>query len=232
MLKGRTMSNLEIRPARAEEMPEFARQAARQLAMPEAIFAADAGVDDVRLRQWRTSATTYAFWPLQIRLAGRAVKIAGVTQVSTHPAHRRRGYLRAVTRAHFERMHAQGEVAFAGLHPAWVELYQRYGYGVANIRHVYRMEPRHIRFHHPLPVRGRVRELIMPEAFGQLVEVYRRFREDRTGMVHRGRAMWEAGALQEPLRPASAVWFWPMRRVGRCWAPLSIITVAAPGSCA
>jgi chemotaxis protein methyltransferase CheR len=75
-----------------------------------------------------TIATTYAAWPLQIRLAGRAVRIAGVTQVSTHPAHRRRGYLRAVSKKHFETLHEKREVAFAGLHPAWVALYQRYGY--------------------------------------------------------------------------------------------------------
>jgi predicted acetyltransferase len=124
--------------------------------------------------------------------------MAGVTQVSTHPAHRRRGYLRAVTRRHFEAMHAQREVAIAGLHPSWVSVYQRYGYGVVNVRHGYRIEPRNILFHHPLDPRGRVREVDPASEFGLLVEVYRRFREDRTAMVHRGRAMWDAGALQEP----------------------------------
>ena len=31
-----------------------------------------------------------------------------------------------------------------------------------------------------------------------LVELYRRFRADRTGYIHRGRAMWEAGVLASP----------------------------------
>lgn len=192
------MANVEIRPARPQEMAEFARQAARQLALPEAMFAGMAADWTMCAFADGALATTYAAWPLQIRLAGRAVKIAGVTQVSTHPAHRRRGYLRAVTRKHFEQMHERREVAFAGLHPAWVAIYQRYGYGGVNIRHVYRVAPQDIRFHHPVKRPGRVREVDPAAGFGLLVDVYRRFREDRTALVHRGRAMWEAGALQEP----------------------------------
>lgn len=192
------MPNVEIRPARAEEMGEFARQAARQLALPPEMF-------DGMAPEWTMCAivdgaiaTTYAAWPLQIRLAGRAVRIAGVTQVSTHPAHRRRGYLRAVTQRHFEQLHQAGEVAFAGLHPAWVAIYQRYGYGSVHQRHGYRIAPRDIAFHHPLPAAGRLRELDPIRDFATLVEVYRRHREDRTGLVHRGRAMWFAGPLQPP----------------------------------
>ncbi len=192
------MPDVEIRPARAEEMAEFARQAARQLALPEAMFAGMSPDWTMCAVVEGGIATTYAWWPLQIRLAGRAVRIAGVTQVSTHPAHRRRGYLRAVTRRHFEQMHARREVAFAGLHPAWVAIYQRYGYGSVNVRHAYRIAPRDIGFHRPVAVGGRVREVDAAGEFGTLVEVYRRFREDRTGLVHRGRAMWQAGALQAP----------------------------------
>lgn len=60
------------------------------------------------------------------------------------------------------------------------------------------IEPRNIQFHHPLTPRGRIREVNPVTEFGLLVEVYRRYREDRTARVHRGRAMWEAGALHEP----------------------------------
>ena len=192
------MAQVEIRPARAEEMGEFARQAARQLALPPEMF--DGMAPDWTMCAFVDGAiaTTYAAWPLQIRLAGRAVRIAGVTQVSTHPAHRRRGYLRAVTQRHFERLHEAGEVAFAGLHPAWVSIYQRYGYGSVHQRHGYRIAPRDIGFHRTLALSGRLRELDPVRDFSTLVEVYRRYREDRTGLVHRGRAMWFAGALQAP----------------------------------
>jgi predicted acetyltransferase len=166
--------------------------------MPEALFAGMkpewtlcAFVDGVL-------ATTYAFWPLQVRLNGRAMPMAGVTQVSTHPAHRRRGYLRAVARKHFEQMHERRKVAIAGLHPSWMAIYQRFGYGTVSVRHSYRVEPRNILFHHALSPRGRVREVDPATEFGLLVDIYRRFREDRTAMVHRGGAMWDAGALQEP----------------------------------
>ncbi len=189
---------VEVRPVRADELPQLARQASRQLAMPEAIFG---GMKP----EWTLCAfvdgelaTTYAFWPLQVRLNGRAMKMAGVTQVSTHPAHRRRGYLRAVTRKHFETMHEQRKVAIAGLHPSWMAIYQRFGYGTVSVRHSYRAAPRDILFHHPLVTPGRVREVDPVSEFGLLVEIYRRFREDRTAMVHRGGAMWNAGALQEP----------------------------------
>jgi predicted acetyltransferase len=192
------MPNVEIRPARPEEMPEFAHQASRQLALPEAMLAGMAPDRTLCAFVDGELATTYAVWPLQVRLNGRAVPMAGVTQVSTHPAHRRRGYLRAVTRKHFEQMHERREVAVAGLHPSWVAIYQRFGYGTVSVRHTYRVEPRNIQFHHPLPLHGRVREVNLASEFGVLVEIYRRFREDRTAMVHRGRAMWDAGALQEP----------------------------------
>jgi predicted acetyltransferase len=192
------MPQVEIRAARAEEMGEFAHQASRQLAMPEGLFAGMAPERTLCAFVDSALATTYAMWPLQIRLNGRAVPMAGVTQVSTHPAHRRRGYLRAVTRTHFEAMHAQRQVAIAGLHPSWMTIYQRFGYGTISLRHTYRVEPRNIQFHHPLALRGRIREVNLATEFGLLVEIYRRFREDRTALVHRGRAMWDAGALQAP----------------------------------
>jgi predicted acetyltransferase len=79
-----------------------------------------------------------------------------------------------------------------------VSIYQRYGYGSVHERHGYRVAPRDIAFHRPVPVRGTVREVDPVREFGVLVEVYRRYREARTGLVHRGRAMWEAGALAAP----------------------------------
>lgn len=192
------MPNVEIRPARPEEMEAVEREGSRQLALPREMFGGMAPEWTMCAFVDGQVATTYAFWPLQVRLNGRAVPMAGVTQVSTHPAHRRRGYLRAVTRKHFEEMHERGEVAIAGLHPAWMAIYHRYGYGTVNVRHTYRVEPRHLVFHHPLPLAGRVREVDVATEFGLLVDVYRRFREDRTGMIHRGRPMWDAGPLQAP----------------------------------
>ena len=189
---------LEIRAATAEEMPEMSRQAARQLGLSPSMFQGMhpdwtlCGFEDGQV------VTTYAAWPLQIRFNGPPAKIAGVTWVSTHPAYRRRGNLRAITRRHFEQLHEQGEVAMAGLHPAWMAIYQRYGYGTVNIRHSYRVEPRNLVFAHALEAPGELREVDLESEFGLLVDVYRTFREQRNGLVHRGRAMWDAGPLSAP----------------------------------
>ncbi|MBM3139026.1 MAG: GNAT family N-acetyltransferase [Chloroflexi bacterium] len=189
---------VEIRAARAEEMPEVAQQASRQLGLPLSMFQGMhpdwtlCAFEDGRV------ATTYAAWPLQIRFNGPPAPISGVTWVSTHPAYRRRGFLRAITTRHFETLHEQRQVAMAGLHPAWMAIYQRYGYGTINIRHSYRIDPRQLIFVHPSEVRGTIREVDLETEFGLLVDVYRRFREDRTALVHRGRAMWDAGPLSDP----------------------------------
>ncbi|MEX2228227.1 MAG: GNAT family N-acetyltransferase, partial [Dehalococcoidia bacterium] len=189
---------VEIRPARADEMPEVSQQAARQLGLPAAMFQGMSPDWTLCAFEDGRVATTFAAWPLQIRFNGPPARIAGVTWVSTHPAYRRRGYLRSIVRQHFERLHEQREVAMAGLHPAWMAIYQRYGYGTVNIRHAYRVDPRQIVFAHPLDVPGALREVDVAEEFGLLVDVYRRFREERNGLVHRGRAMWDAGPLSDP----------------------------------
>jgi len=191
-------TNVEIRPAMPDEMPEFARLASRELAMPpEGIAAVDprntlCAFEDSRL------VTTYGWWPLQVRFNGPAVAIPGVTCVSTHPAARMKGYLRVVIERHFDRLHDTGEASMALLHPAWAAIYQRYGYATVTDRTTYRFDPRDVQFTHALPTPGRVREVDIAEEFGLLVDVYRRYREDRTGLIHRGRAMWDAGELQIP----------------------------------
>ncbi len=190
--------SLEVRPARPEEMPEVTRIASRELGMPLDSFEGMnpdwtlCGIADGEV------ATTYAAWPLQIRYNGRAIPMAGVTWVATHPAHRRKGHLRAIVRRHFEQLHEEGRVAMAGLHPAAAAIYRRYGYGTITERRTYRFDPRDLVFAHPRDVPGRIREADPDAEFGLLVDVYRRYREGRNALVHRGRAMWLAGPLAPP----------------------------------
>ncbi|MEX2372729.1 MAG: GNAT family N-acetyltransferase, partial [Dehalococcoidia bacterium] len=183
------MPNVEIRPATPEEMPAVARQASRQLGNDPSMFTGLAAEWTMCAFVDGEVATTYGWWPLQVRFNGPAAPMEGVTWVSTHPAHRRRGYLRAAARAHFEQMHERREVAIAGLHPAWMAIYQRYGYGTITSRTSYRIEPRSVAFHHPIEARGTVREVDLETEFGLLVDVYRRYRDGRNGLIHRGRAM-------------------------------------------
>ncbi|MGE3961464.1 MAG: enhanced intracellular survival protein Eis [Dehalococcoidia bacterium] len=188
----------EVRPATAEEMPAVIEQASRQLGLSLDFFGGMAP-------QWTTCvfvdgevATTYAAWSLQIRFNGPAVPIQGVTWVSTHPAHRRRGYLRAVVRSHFEQMRERREAAIAALHPAWMAIYSRYGYASITTRTTYTLAPRDVQWRHPISTPGRVREVDLATEFGLLVEVYRKYREERNGLIHRGRAMWDAGPTGKP----------------------------------
>lgn len=60
------------------------------------------------------------------------VPMAGLTWVSVHPDHRRRGALREMVTHHFARLHDEGS-ALSGLHAAEVGIYGRFGYGVSSL---------------------------------------------------------------------------------------------------
>jgi predicted acetyltransferase len=190
--------SIEIRPATADEMPEFGRVVGTALARPASDFR------DLR-PEWTLCAfeddrlaTAYAAWPLQMRLDGVAVPIAGVTTVSTNPVYRRRGYLRQITEQHFRQLYETQQQPIAALYASLAAIYQRYGYGIISTHHRYAIEPRYIQFSHAQAVPGSLRETTKAAEFPLLVDLYRRFREDRTGYVHRGAAMWAAGVLSEP----------------------------------
>ena len=58
--------------------------------------------------------------------------MAGLSWVSVHPDHRRRGVLREMTTHHFAQLHEQG-IALSGLHAAEVKIYGRFGYGISSV---------------------------------------------------------------------------------------------------
>jgi predicted acetyltransferase len=60
------------------------------------------------------------------------VPMAGLSWVSVHPDHRRRGVLREMVTHHFARLHEEG-AALSGLHAAEVPIYGRFGYGISSI---------------------------------------------------------------------------------------------------
>ncbi|MFD1504548.1 GNAT family N-acetyltransferase [Georgenia yuyongxinii] len=71
---------------------------------------------------------------------GQRVPTAGLTWVSVHPGHRRRGLARAMVVAHLHRSIARGEIVSA-LNAAEAGIYGRYGYGIAT-HHVHMTLPR------------------------------------------------------------------------------------------
>ena len=60
------------------------------------------------------------------------VPMAGLTWVSVHPDHRRRGVLREMVTHHFTQLHEEGS-ALSGLHAAEVGIYGRFGYGISSL---------------------------------------------------------------------------------------------------
>ena len=60
------------------------------------------------------------------------VPMSGLSWVSVHPDHRRRGVLREMMAHHFAQLHEQG-IALSGLHAAEVPIYGRFGYGISSV---------------------------------------------------------------------------------------------------
>ena len=58
--------------------------------------------------------------------------MSGLSWVSVHPDHRRRGVLREMITHHFAGLHEEG-VSLSGLHAAEVPIYGRFGYGISSV---------------------------------------------------------------------------------------------------
>src|SRR6056297_1488357 len=144
---------VEIRPIKNEEKNAFKQLAQRSLLLPPYIAAA--AVDSISEERTLCAfengqlATTYGWWPLNMRLNGTHCPVAGITFVSTSPVHRRRGYLRQITARHLEMLHQTGEQPIAVLHASLAGIYHRYGYAVVSSQQAYSFAPRHLNFVHP-----------------------------------------------------------------------------------
>lgn len=193
----------EIRTVRAEEMDEYNRVAGTALVMPSTSFEGMrpewtlCGFEDGKLT------TSFAAWPLTMRFNGGDVLVSGVTTVGTLPPYRRHGHLRQIMTKHFETLHEQGERSMAILWASWATIYQRYGYAIVSTRFSYAVEPRYVQFAYPQKLPGALRE-VQDSEFQVLVDLYRQFRQDRTGYLHRGKAMWDHGVLA-PSAPGGTV---------------------------
>ncbi|WP_296667496.1 GNAT family N-acetyltransferase [Demequina sp.] len=111
----------EIKP---EDRPDFAGMV--PFGRARATEIQDAALGDVG-----TLAGVAAAYDFRMRVPGGAlVPVAGLTMVSVHTAHRRRGLLRAMMADHLADARSRGEVASA-LYAAESEIYQRFGYGLA-----------------------------------------------------------------------------------------------------
>lgn len=196
---------IEVRPARIEEMEEYRRVAMTALVIspekmpPEVIHLIQPEMTFCSFVNGRL-ATSYAIWPLTMYLNRSNTPVAGITFVGTLPIYRRQGCLRKVITKHFEVLHDQDRQSIAALYASQAAIYQRYGYAVVSTMNSYQVEPRFLQFA-PLQQfidrKGTLREMEDSE-LDIMRDLYGQFSANRTGYLHRARAMWENTMFRQP----------------------------------
>ncbi len=194
---------LEIRPYREDEATAFFR-------VPGIVFGNHTDEARAETRAGRMDippewslcafedgqlATTYATFPFVMRLNGAKAQAAGVTIVGTLPWFRRRGHLRKIMQADFQRRYEERREPIAVLLASIAAIYQRYGYAVCSARYSYSIDPKLIAFAPSLPpATGTWREASRDE-LPLLESLYREFSRARNGYLHRAPAIWSGQVL-------------------------------------
>lgn len=192
--------SIEVRRVNPEEMEEFGFVTHTTLASHDNAGFHDP-MPDMR-PEWTlcvfedgAMVTSFATWPFSMRWNGERIHIAGVTAVGTLPHKRRQGHLtRAMTTAFGDYRDAQQPVAV--LHGSQAAIYQRYGFAIIAPVLDYVVDPREIRFVGSPQPAGTVRLTDKSER-DLLKSLYRTYAEPRTGLLHRGDALWDGGVLDE-----------------------------------
>lgn len=120
---------------------------------------------------------------------GKAIPASGVTDVFTHPGHRRRGHLRELMTRTYQRLRDEGR-AVAILEASFAAIYQRFGWSVVYTSLMHDFDPRHLRFVDDVPVPGRVRVVMREQARAAIGSAYERFAAQRTLTLRRGDFEW------------------------------------------
>jgi predicted acetyltransferase len=188
----------EIRPVRdSEELAQYMRNM-------HYVFASLPGPEEdatTPAMEWTTAAivdgkvaTTLATLPFTVRLNGNPVKMGGVTQVGTLPAHRRTGLLRKVMTEALRTM-KEREQPLAILWASMGAIYQRFGYGLATSSVRYAFDPRFAKFETHVETPGTVQLLYKDEAFPIIKQHYIEWAADKNLVIHRSTVLWQASTL-------------------------------------
>lgn len=136
-------------------------------------------------------------------LPGGRVPAAGVTWVSVHPTHRRRGILRSMMLRQLRDIAEAGVEPVAMLGASESAIYRRFGYGAASFAAEFRIDTARSAFATPHEPQGEV-ELVDADTFLHVAsEVYSRLTEQGEGMpgtIGRPSAYWRAHALDSTSR--------------------------------
>ena len=198
---------IEVRPAKQEEMDEARRVAAETNVLPPGLISQvfiNGITPDMTLCAFVDGelATSYASWPFTMRFNGIDAPVAGVSFVGTLPVFRRMGCLRKIHTRHFELMHEKGERPISILFASQATIYQRYGYAIVSTQNSYEIEPGNIQFKSlkHLNKTGKLKQLHKDEV-DILDKIYRNFTTQRTGYLIRDKFKWETGVLNPPSAP-------------------------------
>ena len=186
----------EFRQVKPEEMKEFLTVEGYVFGETEEIT--DDKVEKNPMKYDMTNAVfhkgqlvaTTAGFPFKMRLNGHGVFADGVTAVGTLPDHRRRGLVR---RTITDRLHMakEREQPAAILYASMAAIYQRFGYGLANMVNSYAIDPRFAEFEFEVEDSGTTKLMDVADALEAIKKIYRTYLEDRTLMLHRTDIHWD-----------------------------------------
>ncbi len=132
---------------------------------------------------------TTGAYSLTVTVPGGSLPMAGVTQVSVLPTHRRRGVLTQMMRRQLDDVWERGEL-LAGLWASESSIYRRFGYGIASQCAAIEIERSRTAFSGSHQPAGRVWLEEKEAALEQVPVVYDRIVETRPGMLLRTKAWW------------------------------------------
>ncbi len=188
---------LEIRPVTREELDAFIKAHRRVFGDPitEDSIRHEASVID--LDQMRTLAVfdgarivgTTVSHPFEMTVPGGFLPLAGVSDVTVQPTHRRKGVMTQMMRQQLQDSHEKGE-ALAALWPSETAIYGRFGYGMASFHEEWTIERHHTGFAYSPELHGRVVFVEPDEASKLFPDVYERACSERPGMVWRNATWW------------------------------------------
>jgi predicted acetyltransferase len=193
-------ATVEVRAARADEMDQFGSIAAYAYA-----GAFGDGPDNIVAQNNRPEwtlcafvdgrmAASYSTLPLTMRANGRAIALGGVSAVGTLPEYRRRGLLRKITEQSFVDMRARGQTV-AALWASQAAIYQRYGYALASAQVGYRIDSIDVGFNDGDGGSARLNRVHGDAGYEIVKQIYIDFVAQRSGYLHRAKALWLNNAL-------------------------------------
>lgn len=132
---------------------------------------------------------TAAAFDFELTIPGAVVPMAGLTQVSVRPSHRRRGIMRRMLEAHLADVRQRGE-SLSGLWCSETPIYGRFGYGAVGDSDAIVVDTRGARLVYDGELDATA--LIEPDAARELLpSVYDAIRPGRPGLLSRSPAWWD-----------------------------------------